>query len=106
MHRRFAPDVCGWHFVSSVERSSVNVHAVIRTAFEIVSPTPSAINDGALSLTLRIEKDGPLDAVAAWWRPIDEPEGFGVHYVELSNGTIVLLTIAPHDHQPDPGASK
>ena len=98
--------VCGWHFVSSVERSPVNLDAVIRAVFEIVSPTPSAINDDSSSLTLRIEKDGPLDPVAAWWRPIDEPEGLGIHYVELSNGTIALLTLAPHDHQPDPGASQ
>jgi|SRR5215831_3175580 len=98
--------VFGWHFVTSIERSPVNVHDVLRTVFEIVSPTSAAVNDGAIALTLRAEKDGPLDPVAAWWRPIREPEGFGVHYVELSNGTVAVLTLAPRDHQPDPGASQ
>lgn len=99
--------VLGWHFVSSVERQTVDLKNVVATVVKIVSPRPSAENEGAIALPLRSEKQGPLDAVTVWWHPIEDSDGRGVHYVELSgNATVVLLTVAVLDDQPDPGDSR
>lgn len=98
--------VLGWHFVSSLERQPVDLSNVIAAILKIVSPPPGAPNDGALSLPLRSEKEGPLDPVSAWWQLIAGSDELGVHYVELSNATVALLTIARHDDQPDAGESK
>lgn len=98
--------VLGWHFVSSVERVPVELRTVVASILKIVSPLPSAVNDGASALPLRSEKQGPLDAVAAWWQPIENSDGLGIHYVELSSATVALLTIATRDDQPDPGDSQ
>jgi hypothetical protein len=98
--------VFGWHFVLSVERSPVNVHAVIRSIFEIVGSNPLAVNDGVLSLPLRIEKEGPLDTVAAWWQPWARQRASVSTTSSCQTGRIVVLTLAPHDHQPDSGASQ
>lgn len=98
--------VLGWHFVSSVERQAVDLKNVVSAVVKIVSPRPSAENEGAIALPLRSEKQGPLDAVTAWWQPIEGSDERGVHYVELSNATVVLLTVAAQDDQPDPGDSQ
>ena len=98
--------VLGWHFMSSVERSPVDLRSVVAAILRIVSPPPSAANDGAISLPLRSAKQGPLDPVAAWWQPIDGSDELGVHYVELSNSTVALLTVAIQHDQPDPGDSQ
>jgi hypothetical protein len=98
--------VFGWHFLHSVERLTVDLKNVVSAVVKIVSPRPSAENEGAIALPLRSEKQGPLDAVTAWWQPIEDSDGRGVHYVELSNATVVLLTVAAQDDQPDPGDSQ
>jgi hypothetical protein len=98
--------VLGWHFVSSVERLPVDLKNVISAILSIVSPLPSAENDGATALPLRSEKQGPLDPVTAWWMAIENSDGLGVHYVELSRATVVLLTVARQEDQPDPGDSQ
>lgn len=98
--------ILGWHFVSSVERLPVDLRTVVASIVKIVSPLPGAANDGAVSLPLRSEKQGPLDAVAAWWQPIENSDGLGIHYVELSSATVALLTVAQQNNQPDPGESK
>lgn len=97
--------VLGWHFVSSVERQPVDLRDVVAAILQIVSPPSGTPNDGALSLPLRSEKEGPLDPVSAWWQLIAGSDELGVHYVELSTATVALLTAARHDDQPDPGES-
>ncbi len=60
----------------------------------------------AVTLPLPGEQRGPLNVVGAWWRPIDEPDGLGIHFVELRDGPLVFLTVASRDDQPDPGDSQ
>lgn len=98
--------IFGWHFVTSVERVPVDVKAIIGVILQIVTRSSSP-HDGALSLPVRTEKQGPLgDAVAAWWHLIPGQDELGVHYVELIDGVLGLLTVGSLDHQPDPGDSR
>jgi hypothetical protein len=41
-----------------------------------------------------------LDPAAAWWCAIDEPDGLGVHHVELGGGTLEFLSVAYFDDRP------
>lgn len=43
-----------------------------------------------------------LDPAAAWWCAIEEPDGLGVHHVELSGGTLEFLSVAYFDDRPNP----
>jgi hypothetical protein len=97
--------IFGWRFVTSVERTPVDVKSIIRAVLQIVSRSPVP-NDGAVSLALPPDKRGVLDASAAWWHPIHGADDLGVHYVELQNGTLALLAVASRADQPDPGDSQ
>jgi hypothetical protein len=50
------PFVFGWHFLHSVERLPVDLKNVVSAVVEVVSPRPSAENEGAIALPLRSEK--------------------------------------------------
>lgn len=93
--------VFGWRFVSSVERLPTDVKSIIRAVLQIVTRSPSP-NDSAIAMPLETEADGQMDAVAAWWHLIEATDDLGVHYVERTNGTLALLTVAGQDEQPDP----
>jgi hypothetical protein len=43
-----------------------------------------------------------LDPVTAWWQPVDELSGYGVHCWILGNGTIELRSLAAVDDPPLP----
>lgn len=66
----------------------------------------STLERDAASLPLPGEQRGPLNAVAAWWRPLEDPDGLGIHFVELRDGPLVFLTVASRADQPDPGDSQ
>ncbi len=42
-----------------------------------------------------------LDPVAGWWCAIDEPDGLGVHHIELDGSTLEFLSVAYLDDRPN-----
>ncbi|MGA9315711.1 MAG: hypothetical protein WBV77_13920 [Solirubrobacteraceae bacterium] len=41
------------------------------------------------------------DSAAAWWCAIEEPDGLGVHHVQLSSGTLEFLSVAYFGDRPN-----
>ena len=47
-----------------------------------------------------------LDPAVAWWCALDEPDGLGLHYVELGGGTLEFLSVAHRHDRPDTESSR
>jgi hypothetical protein len=57
------------------------------------------------SSPLRCLPHEALDPAVAWWCAFDEPNGLGVHYVELGGGTLEFLVVARQHDRPEAGSS-
>ena len=61
------------------------------------------VQDRGESLPLEHPPEDALDPATAWWCPVDEPDGLGVHYVELGGGTLEFLSVGYRADRPNNG---
>jgi hypothetical protein len=97
--------VLGEGFVGSLARSPVEMRHVVYTILLITSGHPSGSVESVPSPLTRRARE-TLQPRAAWWRRLVGAGGPGIHYVELGNGTLEFLTVAPQHERPDPAESQ
>lgn len=92
-------------FAGSLARTPLEMRHVAYTILLIASGHPS-LTGGSVPLPLTGRARGAFQPWAAWWRGLIGTDGFGIHYVELGNGTLEFLAVAEQHEQPDPAESR
>jgi hypothetical protein len=92
------PYVLGQDFVRSVAGASLDGRRVAAVCAGIASlHTHGAREPWQVDLL----PQEVLDPAAAWWSAIEEPDGLGVHHVELGGGTLEFLSVAYCNDRPN-----
>ena len=99
------PYVLGGGFVRSFADCSVDGLVVAMVCAKLASGYPWRRNrDEPMPLPGR-----PLaafDALSAWWRALEGNGGLGVHYDELTGGTLEFLFVAGREERPGWGFTR
>ena len=99
------PYVLGGGFVRSFADCSVDGLVVAMVCAKLASGYPWRRNrDEPMPLPGR-----PLasfDALSAWWRALEEDGGLGVHYDELTGGTLEFLFVGARGERPGWGFTR
>jgi hypothetical protein len=91
------PYVLGEDFIRSVVMAPLDAHRVAAVCARIASLHTYGDRESWPVDTWPHEE---LDSTAAWWCAIEEPDGLGVHHVEICDGTLEFLSVAYYDDRP------
>ena len=92
------PYVLGEGFTRSVARAPIDALRVAAVCARVVCRHTHGDRE---SWPVDLLPRETLDPAAAWWCAIEEPDGFGVHHVELGGGALELLSVAYFDDRPN-----
>jgi hypothetical protein len=91
------PYVLGESFTRSVARAPIDS---LRVAAVCARVACLHLHGDRESWSVDLSPQEALDPAAAWWCAIEEPDGLGVHHVELGGGTLEFLSVAYFDDRP------
>jgi hypothetical protein len=91
------PYVLGEVFTRSVARASVDALRVAGVCARVASLHTRGDKE---PWPVELLPQEALDPAAAWWCAIEEPDGLGVHHVELGGGTLEFLSVAHRNDRP------
>ena len=97
------PYVLGRDFARSVANAPIDGRHVASVCSQLACRHMRGRGE---SWPLEYLPQGALDPAVAWWCVIEEPDGFGVHHVELGGGTLEFLSVAHRNDQPLAGGSR
>jgi hypothetical protein len=92
------PYVLGSGFIRSVARASLDARLVAAVCARVASLHTHGDRE---SWPVDLLPQEALDPAAAWWCAIEEPDGLGVHHVELGGGTLEFLSVASFEDRPN-----
>jgi hypothetical protein len=92
------PYVLGENFIRSVAGASLDARRVAAVCARVASLHTHGDRE---SWQVDLSPQEALDPAAAWWCAIEEPDGLGVHHVELGGGTLEFLSVAYFDDRPN-----
>ena len=92
------PYVLGEDFIRSVAKAPLDTRRVAAVCARVASLHTHGDRE---SWPVDLVPQEALDPAAAWWCAIEEPDGLGVHHVELGGGTLEFLSVARFDDRPN-----
>lgn len=92
------PYVLGEDFTRSVAKAPLDTRRVVAVCARVASLHTHGDRE---SWPVDLVPQEALDPAAAWWCAIEEPDGLGVHHVELGGGTLEFLSVARFDDRPN-----
>ena len=92
------PYVLGEYFIRSVGRAPLDARHVAAVCARVASRHTDGERE---SWPVDIVPREALDPAAAWWCAIEEPDGLGVHHVELGCGTLEFLSVSYFGDRPN-----
>ena len=92
------PYVIGEDFVRSVARAPLDARHVAAVCARIASRHTHGDRE---SWPVDLLPQEALDPAAAWWCAIEEPDGLGLHHVELGGGTLEFLSVSYFGDHPN-----
>lgn len=92
------PYVLGEGFTRSVARAPLDARRAAGVCARVASLHTRGDRE---SWQVDLLPQEALDPAAAWWCAIEEPDGLGVHHVELGGGTLEFLSVAYFDDRPN-----
>lgn len=93
------PYVLGDGFTRSVSRASVDSLYVAGVCARVACRDAQGDRE---SWPVEFCSREALELASAWWCAIEEPDGLGVHHVELSDGILEFRSVAHFDDCPNP----
>jgi hypothetical protein len=97
--------VLGAGFVGSVAQAPVDWRLVAVVCAKLASRYPWERDSGE-PMPLSGPPVAPGDPLSRWWRALEGHGGVGVHYDELSGGTLEFLSVGEWEEQPGWGFTR
>lgn len=92
------PYLLGQDFVRSAATAPLDARCVAAVCARVASRHTHGSRE---SWQVDLSPQEALDPAAAWWCAIEEPDGLGVHHVELGGGILEFLSVAYFNDRPN-----
>lgn len=81
-------------------RKAANPEQIVTACARILSTEGWLLRD-AVPICGKLQFTEALDPISAWWLPLDDKSGLGIHFWRLVNRTIELRTIGRIESSPE-----
>lgn len=92
------PYVLGEDFIRSVAKVPLDMRRVAAVSARVASLYTHGDRE---SWPVDLVPQEALDSASAWWCTLEEPDGLGVHHVELGGGILEFVSVAHFDDRPN-----